>query len=275
MTDAVIEKMEAEGIGTGTGPNYKPAIEARKMSSRGRSRRAWSNKTRRKHELLSDVEHNLFLALEWCPDVLDIREQFPIKRSITTAIAMTLGIPHPYYPKTNVLTLMTVDFLVTRVRNGEQYLQAYNAKRDEDSEDEESLARLEIMRTVFEESDIEHFLIYHSMIPAQEVENIAWIRLAMLDEREQRLRPQFEDHMARMTSDIAHPGPDLRLHEFCTAFDERHGLRKGTGLRTARMLMETRALIPDLTSTALPNERMSQFRLAARPGQLRLVDGSK
>lgn len=31
MTDAVIEKMEADGIGTGTGPNYKPAIVARKV----------------------------------------------------------------------------------------------------------------------------------------------------------------------------------------------------------------------------------------------------
>lgn len=98
MTNAVIEKMEAGGIGTGTDPSYKPAIE------------------------------------EWCPDVLDIREQFPINRSITTAIAVNHGIPHPCYLKISVLAPMTVDFLVTRVRNGERYLQAYNAKRDGDSE---------------------------------------------------------------------------------------------------------------------------------------------
>ena len=33
------------------------------MSSNGRSRRVWSNKTGRVHHLLSDVEYNLFLAL--------------------------------------------------------------------------------------------------------------------------------------------------------------------------------------------------------------------
>jgi hypothetical protein len=70
MTDAVIEKLEVDSIGTGTSPNYKPVIEVRKTSSRGRSRRASRKKTRR-NELLSDVKHNLFLALERCPDVLD------------------------------------------------------------------------------------------------------------------------------------------------------------------------------------------------------------
>ena len=64
----------------------------------------------------------------------DIREQFPINRSITPAIAVNQGIPHPCYLETRALAPMTVDFLVTRVRNGERYLQAFSAKRDGESE---------------------------------------------------------------------------------------------------------------------------------------------
>lgn len=273
-TEEAIAGMYAKGLGAGTGKDYQPWIHVQDVSSLGRSRRVWGNKTQRKHHVLSDVERNLLVALDWCQNVVDIREQYPIKRAITTAISNQLDIAHPYYPHTAIPTVMTLDFLVTRIRNGKQYLQAYDAKREEEAEDEESLSSLEIMRTVFEESDIEHFTIYHSMIPALEVQSIDWIRLAMLDKHEQHLRSRFDDYMASMVRALGRSGPNVRLHEFCTAFDESYGLEQGTGLRVARMLMETRAMIPNLASPDLSKERMSTFRFAAMPGKPRLVGGN-
>src|SRR5690606_12634537 len=63
-----IRTMECDGCGQGSGANYKPWLRVEEVSSLGRSRRVWSNKTGRTHHLLSDVEYNLFLALEWQQD---------------------------------------------------------------------------------------------------------------------------------------------------------------------------------------------------------------
>lgn len=270
-TEPAIADMYARGFGTGKGKDYQPWIHVQDFSSNGRVRRYWGTKAQRMHHVLSDVERNLLATLEWAQDVVEIWEQYPIQRSITTAVAGALGIPHPYYPSTNILTVMTVDFLVTRVRDGKLYLQALDAKDDDESEDEDSVSSLEIMRTVFEESDIKHATIYRSSMSAIEVQSIEWIRVAMLDKHEQHLRTRFDDYMASMTRALGRPGPDVRLHEFCTAFDESYGLDPGTGIRVARMLMESRVLIPNLDCPDLSKAHMSTFQLSAMPGKPRLV----
>ena len=54
----------------------------------------------------------------------DIREQYPLDREITQTIAQELKIRHPHYPGTHVPTVMTVDFLLTVVQNGEELSRA-------------------------------------------------------------------------------------------------------------------------------------------------------
>lgn len=261
-TEQKIERMEAAGFGKGQLSNYRPWIRVESVSSLGRSRRVWSSKTGRTHHLLSDVEHNLFLALEWQHDIVDIREQYPLDRALTQDIARCLNIRHPYYPTTHVPTVMTVDFLVTKVRCGTQEVIAFNAKRDEEAEDEKSINKLEIQRDYFSQLDITHHIVYHSDIPPSNVANIGDIREAPLrpDEAEPRVG-FFADLCVRMAADLPTARPSTRLGQYCAEFDGRLGLPPGTGIRVARMLMAERVLIPDLSSPNLVAEPIAAFAL--------------
>jgi hypothetical protein len=66
---------------------------------------------------LSDIEWRLFLHLDWCDEVSDIREQFPLDRAITRRIAEELGIRHPTNRTTKTPLVMTTNFLVDLTRD--------------------------------------------------------------------------------------------------------------------------------------------------------------
>lgn len=253
--------MEAAGCGKGRGAAYEPWIRVEDFSSLGRARRVWSPKTSRTHHLMSDVEFNLFLILEWQTDISDIREQYPLDRELTQTVARTLGIRHPYYPGTHVPTVMTVDFLVTKLTAQGEQLIALNAKRDEEAEDEHSLLKMEIQREYFAQLEIPHHLVYHSQIPETKVRNIAYIRDALLKEGEMEPRPGFFKSLCeRMANSLyAHSSDATPLSKYCDSFDTRHGLERGTGLRIARMLMQQRILRPNLAAISLEAEPLFSF----------------
>jgi hypothetical protein len=270
-----IARLIAEGHGSGSGAGYRPWLTATMFSSLGRTRQVWSPKTGRVHHFFSDVEYRLFLALEWASDVVDIREQFPLERDITLEVARTLKLRHPYYPGTDVATVMTVDFLVTRVRGGEKVLEAFDAKRTDEAEDERSLSKLEISRESLAISDIGHHLVFHSSIPVRAVENIEWVRDALP-------RPDEEvpsaDYWPALQRRMLERWPVAKktssLLQFCNHFDVMHGCEPGTGLRVARMLINKRNIAAPMAGGPLADALLSEFNLTGALGALRIVGGA-
>nr|WP_315494206.1 TnsA endonuclease N-terminal domain-containing protein [uncultured Rhodoferax sp.] len=275
-TEKKIAEWEKEGYGKGSGPEYKPWLEVGDFSSMGRSRRIYGLKTGRVHHTFSDTEYGLFLACEWSRSVVDIREQYPLDRGLTQTVASELKIRHPFYPGTHVPTVMTVDFLVTIVKDGAEHFMAMNAKRDEEAEDEVSLHKLEIQRTYFELLGTPHHLIYHSQIPQQKVKNLAWIRDAQVKDGEIEPSEGYYAALAsRMGRELQAPvDTNVPLAAYCQTFDARHGLEPGAGLRVARLLMQERALMVDLNSKDLTREPVGAFLMSSRAGQLRAVGGA-
>jgi hypothetical protein len=267
-----IERMVAAGRGEGHSKTYHPWIEIADISSLGRSRRVWSPKTGRVHHLLSDVEYRLFVALEWQRSFIDIREQYPLDRSLTQDIARSLGIAHPYYPGTQVPTVMTVDFLVTCVRGNDKSLIAFNAKTAAEAEDVRSMHKLEIQREYFEQMGIDHHIVFDCDIPPSNVANISDIREAPLrpDEQEPRLG-YFDELCMRMLADMPSASRQMSLVKYCAGFDERYGCLSGVGIRVARMLMHQRALVPDLGSPNLNDEPLSRFIMLNLPVRTRAI----
>lgn len=273
-TEKKIAEMVKSGCGRGVGAEYVPWIHVRDFSSRGTSRRAPSQKTGRKHQLLSDVEFDLFLLLEWSREFSDVREQYPLDRDLTQDVARTLGIKHPCYPNTHVPAVMTVDFLCTRATTGEDEFVAFNAKRKEEAEDEDSLVKLEIQRASLELLGIPHHLVYHNDLPAQKVRNVEKIRDSMVKEGEVEPRPGYWASMSIWMSQMfSGAKSDLTLVEFCSQFDSANGAHPGTGLRAARLLMLERILVPDLSLPNLEEAPLSTFSLTGSPGQLRAMGG--
>jgi hypothetical protein len=271
----IAERLKS-GYGQGHAANYKPWLEITDLSSLGRSRRVWSPKTERTHHLFSDVEHDIFLASEWSRSVVDIREQYPLDRELTQTIAHGLKIRHPHYPGTQTPTVMTVDFLLTLLGPDGEHHVALNAKRDEEAEDATSLEKLEIQRTYFEKLEIAHHLVYHSQLPKQKINNIYWIRNALLKPGEVEAHPGlYTSLQVRMGDELSHLSNSVEeLASYCVSFDERYNLETGTGLRVARMLMQQRALMPDLDSVDLARNPLNTFLMTANTGRLRAVGGS-
>ncbi|MFY0669881.1 MAG: Tn7 transposase TnsA N-terminal domain-containing protein [Alteromonas stellipolaris] len=80
------------------------------VSSSGRSHRVLSATNGRVIHLLSDLEYNAFLYADWENEVIDIREQYPLRRDVTLSIADSLSIRHPRAYKTDMV--MTTDLLI-------------------------------------------------------------------------------------------------------------------------------------------------------------------
>src|SRR5690606_2973432 len=122
----------------------------------------------------------------------------------------------------------------------------------------------------------QHYLIYHSRIPKQKVNNIYWIRDAQLKPGEiEPHKGHFNNLKSRMSTELIGPiAPSSSLSKYCTSFDERYGVEAGTGLRVARMLMQERALKVDLGSPSLVDEPLDAFLMTSRPGRLRAVGGA-
>lgn len=273
-TQGVIERLKLDGRGSGEGSTYKPWIDVINVSSLGRSRRVFSPLTGRQHELLSDVEWNLFLMLEWAEDVIDIREQFPLDCDLTQEIASALQIRHPCYPRTTVPTVMTVDFLVTRRRNGKSFLEAFNAKRIEEEEDERSLEKLEIQRTYFDGMGVRHHIVYSSAIPMNKVRTIEWIRSGYLKEGETEPYPGFfKEHVVRIATELGRIRTSQTLNEYCEEYTYRFAIPTGTALRCSKMLMHNRMLIADLENIDLASAPLSSFHICQPQKQMSLIKG--
>lgn len=272
--EETIARFLKEGRGQGEGANYRPWLGVGDFSSRGRCHRIFGLKTNRVHHLFSDVEYDLFLLLEWSADVVDIREQYPLDRDLTMEIAAAHGIRHPHYPGTHTPAVMTVDFLVTQLRAGQTTYSAFNAKRTEEAEDANSLEKLELHRLYWNGLDSPHHLVFHSETPTVHARNIEWIRGAQLSDGEiERYPGYFNEYANRMSDELTRSQRSESLSEYCAKFDIKCGLEAGTGLRVARLLMQSRVLMPDLSQPNLYDCPLPAFKVTARPGNLRLVGG--
>jgi hypothetical protein len=259
-TEKKIAEMEAAGYGQGKGSSYKPWIDRTSFSSRGLAQDKWSDKTNRPHALLSEAELLQFYCLDWSPEVIDIWEQKPLERKHTIAVAERLHIRHPFYPGTHVYAVMTVDFLVTVLRDKKPSFIAFNVKTDAEAEDEYSLLKLEIQREYFKDARIPHFLIFESDIPKTKATNIGWIYGGRLHKGEaEPAAGYYDDIKGRFADAVRQSDSDLPLNVFCAQFDKHLDVRPGTGLRAAKLLMLDKYLLPDLSQPKLEDAPLNTF----------------
>ncbi|WP_241419497.1 TnsA endonuclease N-terminal domain-containing protein [Acidiphilium multivorum] len=144
VDEGKIARLQKEGRGLGRGAEYKPWLMIYDLPSKGRSHRVFGTKTRRIHHFLSDIECRLFLHLDWCDEVADIREQFPLDRLVTRQIATSMGVRHPTDTANKTPLVMTTDFLVDVLQEGKLRQEACAVKPSADLKKRRVLEKLEI-----------------------------------------------------------------------------------------------------------------------------------
>ena len=252
--EAKIARFLKEGRGRGAGRDYQPWLTIGDVPSSGRSHRPRGIKTGRVHHLLSDIENGLFLILDWCDAVKDIREQFPLDRAITQRIADRLGIDHPKDVRTRTPLVMTTDFLVDVVRDGRIQQYARAVKPADELDKPRILAKLAIEQVYWGEQDIDWGIVTNQDIPPFIVRNIAWVhQYAKLDGLTQPYEG-FVEEKARLLELELPNSPRCRLGQFCDDMALRLTMEPGKAMQLFRHLLARKSIICPMDRIALDGD---------------------
>jgi hypothetical protein len=110
QTEKKYRKWAKKGRGQGRLAIYKPWLAIQDVPSHGRSHRALSATNGRVMHLFSDLEFYAFLVADWQCCLIDIREQYPLSRDMTGAIADCINVRHPEAHRIDMV--MTTDLLL-------------------------------------------------------------------------------------------------------------------------------------------------------------------
>ncbi len=237
LTERRIAKLEKEGRGKGVGKEYKPWITVNDFSSLGRVHRRLSITSDRVVHLFSDIEEDVFLSFDGRPEVLDIREQFPLPRFETMAIAERLGVRHPMVD--GVPVVMTTDLLIDK----QGHRLALAVKPISALEDRRTLEKLDIEKTYWgERSNVRWHLLTDASVTRDArigmQERADWSHERLIDADPTRDWRSLSDTMLVAVAD----GPRGRLNDFCRRVETREGWSPGEGISTLKLLLARRLL---------------------------------
>jgi hypothetical protein len=241
------DRFVKEGRGQGEGADYTPWLTIRDVPSRGRSHRLLGISTGRIHHLLSDLELDLFLLLDWQPSTVDLREQFPLDVVATQDIAGSINVRHPRMPGTPQPMVMTTNLVQDRRVGPRVVTRALAVKSAEHLAKPRVLQKLEIEWRYWQERGIQWNIVTRAELPRRLIGNIAWIHAffspAGIEDRVLALIPTF-------LNEVVTPR-QLSLAGFCSEMDARHGLPRGSGLTLMRHLLSTRKVTCEMEQVKL------------------------
>lgn len=262
-TPEAIKKLIKEGRGQGVGPNYRGWLNIWDVPSKGRRHRIYCAKVGRELHLLSDLERQCAFAGEYMPEVVDIREQFPLLPVWETQqIAIDLGIRHPRDPGTQHDIVMTTDQVWTLNVPGGSVVRAINVKYSADRRDPRVIEKRTIEAEYWKRRGIELVDFDEHSVTKNFVRNWWFIR--------RTLRPGFHDHLPDQFGALV--DRTLREHAVTGAMtlgalavlgSRALGVANGVVLSAIYQLIATHVWEVDLSAERLlPTYRLSFTRTA-------------
>lgn len=264
-----LKRWRAEGRGQGVGREYLPWLTIHDVPSEGRAARVKGWKADRLHHLLSNIEVGLFYLFDWDDRTLDIREQFPLEREVTRAIAVELGVAHPADVRSGVDIVMTTDFLIdVRTPDGPGLL-ARAVKPSAKLADARTLEKLEIERRYWQRRGVAWALTTEQEVDQTRVENIRWLHeMRDLGGMDAHHPDYWEDRCARVLKSLEH-GAEMTVVRFLRWLEETHGFASGEGLTALRHLAANKRLNFDLDTPFDRDALLGKSFREARPAVLR------
>ena len=215
-----------EGRGQGEVTEYIPWLKIQDVSSDGNVSRLKGWKTKRQHEFLSNLERDYFLLLEWANDVVDIREQFPLKDELTFKIAEEKAIAHSLDSVSKTIIVMTTDFFITVNKNNKKEYIARTIKPSEILEDKRVIEKFEIEREYWVRNEINWGIVTEREIYSELTKNILWVhKFYYLDEQE-----DMDNAQLLLSILITKRDKNEKVIEICNKFDEDYHLETGSSL---------------------------------------------
>ncbi len=166
----------------GAKEDYTPWIKTTDIpGGHGNKKRVKSMTCNRIHHCLSNLEYGVLMLADFCDNVVDIREQFPLRNhKLAQKIANELGVKYPRNTESSEKepVIMTTDFLLTlKDENGSIRYVARTVKPAEHlndiNEQRRILEKFEIERRYWEAHEISFKIYTEESINSVMVRNIA------------------------------------------------------------------------------------------------------
>ncbi len=245
-TGAAMERLLKEGRGQGEGAGYQPWVQVTDFPAHSTCCTIDGWKHSRKYHLLSvNGERKYFLVLEWCDDIVEIREQFPLPLHRTAQIARSIGKKHP--KEDGRLKVMTTDFLLFVRRDGEIRRVVRTVKLISGLWGANVFSLLEIDRRYWLEEGVDWGLITEANVPEPIWRNVDWLHESRDINKLQPLIPDQIKFIAEYMCEHIDIDSLITLAPFCLGIDRAIGSEHGTALRVAKFLLANKILRFDVT----------------------------
>ena len=256
-----IERLRREG--PGRRDSYSPWVTVRGFSSNGLSLRVPGRASGRVVHLFSLLELGAFLLHDFDPDVVDIREQFPLLGlPDTRALAKRLHLRHPR-PSSRARRgserhVLTTDLVVTRVTRSGAEDRAIAVKPRRSLERRSVVSRLIIEGAYWAKRGVPFQILTDRHLDPTLTGNLRW--LAPFGPRAEAqplpgVTPEAESTAFRFLRES-----DAPLSGTCQGLDQTLEFPLGTALGLVRRRLATRHWEADLAAAPLPNGRLAGLR---------------
>lgn len=231
--------------GLGREHDYKPWVRVQDVPSVGNSAKIFGLKSKRDHHMLSEHESCFFYIAEFCDQVIDIREQFPLLPiDLSVRISKTLGLKHPVIPRTKSLSVMTTDFLLTCSDGEKVWYEAVSAKPSNQLSNLRSAEKLEIERTWWQLLGVP-FHIFTKTAENQIIsQNIQWITAPL------RRNNRVDIGIAELTLSEIKTGTFL-ISELCTDLSFAINASPDEALLAIKYLLTNKYITAELSKPML------------------------
>lgn len=215
------QKRLDEKRGEGAGKDYVPFVKVGEFSSSGESVRVKSATVGRIHHFHSGNELAAFLVFDWCKDVIDIREQFPIPLADSLIICRQLGIRHPQ--EKGELKIVTTDLLID-FSDGTQL--AIPVKPALELDKERIIEKLQIEKAYWEASKVPCPIFTDQEVSNELKMNLKWIRPLIDIDIEAEYPFSRQDVLDLVVRLAKQPKAFVARH--CAKMDDEYQLEEGT-----------------------------------------------
>jgi len=246
--EAKIQRFDKEKRGQGAGNEYKPWLTIQDVASKGLSSRIHGRTTGREHHLLSKLEAGAFFLYDWEDSVTDIREQYPLDREETRAIAEEMGIKHPYDSRGAVDIVMTTDFLVDISSDDGEKMIARSVKPAEDLNNARTIEKQEIERRYWQGKDIDWGIITEHELPEKRIKKLRWLHEMLSLEHLEVPYSGYWEEKCQLFLNLLVETSNISAHEMIRMLENKYGFPSGVGLNVLRFLASNKVIGIDLDS---------------------------
>lgn len=258
-TNYKLQRYLNEGRGRGEGKEYIPWIKIQDFPSKGRATRVLGTKTKRVHNLLTDLQTKCFYIWEWDKQVIDIREHYPLIDLNEYIELDDIDLDLFRDKETGEVYVITTTFLLTvKESDGTINYYARSVKSKVELCKRTTMEKLEIERRYWEAKGIHWAIVTEDNVPELKAKNIEWIHGVMNQYKDYavdettivELCVEFLDYASSFRESIKY---------LFNKFEGKNKLIEGTGVFIFKYLISVGLIEIDLNKEIDFNMKLDQM----------------